>query len=66
MHIWCPLIPKEYPVLNLLQKSRINPIISAYTQVHGEYDFNAAPIAPPGTHVAVRETQKSVEAGQFG
>ena len=41
--------------LNLLRGSRLNPRISAWECVRGPYDFNAHPIAPPGTLVCVHE-----------
>ena len=37
--------------LNMLQASRLNPKISAYTYIFGNYYFNTTPIAPPGTKV---------------
>ena len=55
MNILCQLIPLACLVLNLLLKSRINPNISSYTQVNGSYDFNATPVALPGTCVVVYE-----------
>ncbi|MCK7513581.1 MAG: hypothetical protein MZV70_62540 [Desulfobacterales bacterium] len=41
--------------LNLLRGSRINPKLSAYAQLHGSYDFNRTPIAPPGIRVLVHD-----------
>ena len=37
----------------MLRASRLNPKISAYTYICGNYDFNTTPIAPPGTKVVV-------------
>lgn len=37
--------------LNLLRTSRINPKLSAYAQLFGQYDYNRSPIAPPGTKI---------------
>ena len=48
--------------LNMLRASRVNPNISAYAYLFGEFDFNVTPLAPPGTRVVahikpvVRET----------
>ena len=42
-------------MLNLTRQSRIIPKLSAYAQVHEEYDLNATPIAPPGISVVVHE-----------
>ena len=39
--------------LNLLRPSRINPTLSAHAQLHGLFDFDATPFAPPGTKVIV-------------
>jgi hypothetical protein len=38
---------------NLLHGSRINPKLSAHAQLHGNFDFNRTPLAPPGTRVLV-------------
>ena len=55
MHLWDQTIPQAEISLNLLQGSRssnrINPKLSAYEQLHGRYDFNATPLAPPGVKV---------------
>ena len=37
--------------LNLLRPSRINPKISAYTHIHGVFDFNKTPLALVGCKV---------------
>ena len=41
--------------MNMLRPSRINPLISAYTQVHGIFDFNKTPLAPAGCKVIIRD-----------
>jgi hypothetical protein len=51
MHLWDKTIPQAELTLNLLRGSRINPKLSAWEQLHGRYDFNATPIAPPGVRV---------------
>ena len=51
MHLWDRTILQAELTLNLLQGSRINPKLSAWEQLHGRYDFNRTPIAPPGTKV---------------
>ena len=56
MHLWDRLLPQARITLNLLQGSRINPKLSAYTQAHGAFDFNKTPLGPPGTRVLVFET----------
>ena len=51
--------------LNMLRSARANPNTSAYTYLFGEFNFNATPLAPPGTRVvshtnpAVRGTWQS-------
>ena len=49
------LLPQATITLNLLRKSRINPRMSAYAQLNGHYDFNRAPMAPPGTRIIAHE-----------
>jgi hypothetical protein len=48
--------------LNLLQTSRLNPRLSAHAQLHGMFDFNRTPLAPPGTRALVFEDPKSRES----
>ena len=35
--------------LNLLRNSRVNPALSSYAYLCGNYDFNKAPLEPVGT-----------------
>ena len=51
MHLWDQTIPQAEISLNLLRGSRINPKLSAHEQLHGRFDFNATPLAPPGVKV---------------
>lgn len=52
---WDQLLTQATMTLNLLQNSRINPRLSAYTYVHGQYDFNSNPMAPTGTKVVIHD-----------
>jgi hypothetical protein len=47
--LWDQLLHQATLTLNLLRQSRINPKLSAYAQLHGQFDFNRTPLAPPGT-----------------
>jgi hypothetical protein len=40
----------------MLRTSRINPKLSAATHLFGQYNFNRAPMAPPGTRIIAHET----------
>ena len=55
LNLWDRLLPQALITLNLLRISRINPHLSAYAQVHGAFDFNRTPLAPPGTRVLIHE-----------
>ena len=55
LHLWNRLLPQALLTLKLICGSRINPNLSDYAQVHGLYDFNRTPIAPPGIWVLVHE-----------
>ena len=48
---WDCLIPQAELTLNLLRSSRINPKLSAYAQIFGQFDYNKTPVVPPGTKV---------------
>jgi hypothetical protein len=56
MHLWDRLLPQAVITLNMLITSRINPKLSAATHILGQYDFNRAPLAPPGTRIIAHET----------
>jgi hypothetical protein len=56
MHMWDRLLPQAVITLNMLRTSRINPKLSAATHIFGQYDFNRAPMAPPGTGIIAHET----------
>ena len=55
LHLWCQLIPHAILTLNLLQQSHMNPKLSGYAQLHGEFNYNTTPLAPPGTQVIIHE-----------
>ncbi|EEC51526.1 predicted protein [Phaeodactylum tricornutum CCAP 1055/1] len=55
LHLWDRLLPQAIMTLNLLRGSQINPRLSAWAQVHGAFDFNRTPLAPPGVKVLVHE-----------
>ena len=47
LNLWDKWIPQAVLTLNLLQSFRINPCLSTYAQVHGAFDCNQTPLAPP-------------------
>ena len=53
MHVWYHLLSQALLTLNLLR--RINPKLSAYAQLHGQYDYNANHVAPLGIQVLIHE-----------
>ena len=48
---WDRLLQQAEITLNLLRASRRFPSLSAYNAIHGVFDFNKTPLAPPGTKV---------------
>jgi hypothetical protein len=52
---WCRLIRQAVMTLDMCRASRINPKLSAYQQIWGNFDFNRTPMAPPGCKVIVHE-----------
>jgi hypothetical protein len=49
-------MPQAGIKLNLLRSSRRQPKLSAHACLHGAFDFNQSPLAPPGTRVVVQVT----------
>jgi hypothetical protein len=58
LRLWDRLLPQVTITLNLVRQSRLNPKVSAYAHLYGHYDFNQAPMAPPGTRVIAHEKPK--------
>jgi hypothetical protein len=56
MHLWDRVLPQAVITLNMLQKSRINPKLSAATHLDGQHDYNRALLSPPGTIIIAHET----------
>jgi hypothetical protein len=52
---WDRLLPQAVLTLNLLRSSRNNPRLSAHAYLFGEFNFNATPLAPPGTKVLLHK-----------
>jgi hypothetical protein len=50
---WDLLLFQAELTLNLLRSLRVNPKLSAYAYLNGNFDFNKTPLAPPGTKVVV-------------
>ena len=58
---WDRLLDQAELTLNLNRNSRINPKLSSYAFLFGNFDFNATPLAPPGTKIQVQ-----IKSGQRG
>ena len=52
---WELLIPQANISLNLLRASRVQPKLSAYAMIHGVFDYNQTPLAPPGCKIAIHD-----------
>ena len=50
---WDRLVEQANITLNLLRSSRVNPKLSAYVYMFGEFNFSSTPLVPPGTKVVV-------------
>ena len=43
---WHHILEQAVTTLNILRPYKLNPMISAYMQVHGVFGFNCTPLAP--------------------
>jgi hypothetical protein len=55
LQLWDRLTPQVVSTLNMLRPSRLDPTMSAYEAVHGPYDWNRFPLAPPGCKAVIYE-----------
>ena len=56
---WDLLLDQVNITLNLLCSSRSNPKLSAYAYLFGNFDFQATPLAPPGTRVVTYKARNT-------
>jgi hypothetical protein len=55
MKLWENLLPQTILTLNLLMQSNAVPTVSAHQYVHGQFDYNAMPLAPLGCAVQMHK-----------
>ena len=55
---WDRLLQQAIMTLNMARRSRINPKLSAYMQLWGNFDFNKTLLVPPGCRVIINERPK--------
>ena len=55
MCAWNELIMQAEITINMLRAAPTQPRQSAWEAIHGPYDFDAHPMAPPGTAVTIHE-----------
>jgi hypothetical protein len=63
IRLWDRLLPQAEITLNLLRASRKNPSISAYEAIHGQFDYNKTPLAPPGCKVIIHKNLVNADHG---
>ena len=62
MNLWDKLVLQAVLTLNLLRRSNLNPNLSVFSQVWGQFGFNRTPIAPPsGTMVMMHKKTSTRE-----
>ena len=45
LHIWCELLPHVSLIIKLLRQYRMNPKLSGYAQLYGEFNYDAMTLA---------------------
>ena len=55
MHAWNQLLSQAEITINMLRPATHHPRISAWEALNGKYDFDAHPMAPPGTAITIHE-----------
>eukprot|EP00804_Cyclotella_cryptica_P022894 CCRYP_005101-RA/>CCRYP_005101-RA protein AED:0.41 eAED:0.41 QI:0/-1/0/1/-1/1/1/0/240 len=53
IQLWCQFIEQGQDILNLLRVSRVNPKLSAYAVLEGQFNFDKTPLAPVGTRALI-------------
>ena len=55
LSLWCHLLPQTEMTLNMLRLCRLNPKLSAYTALEGEFSYNHTLLVPLGAKVIVHD-----------
>ena len=55
IRLWDTLLQQAEITLNLMRTSRLNPLMSAYCQLGGPFDYNSTPMTPPGCRVIIHQ-----------
>eukprot|EP00804_Cyclotella_cryptica_P022715 CCRYP_012502-RA/>CCRYP_012502-RA protein AED:0.41 eAED:0.41 QI:0/-1/0/1/-1/1/1/0/237 len=58
IQLWCQFIEQGQDTLNMLRTSRVNPRLSAYAILDGQFEFDRTPLAPVGTKALVFRPQE--------
>ena len=53
LQLWDELLEQAQDTLNMLRTARVNPRLSAYAILEGQFNFNKTPLAPPGTKALI-------------
>ena len=53
--LWCRMCQQVDLSVNIIQKCRQNPLLSAWAAMEGKCHFNATPIAPPATEMMMHK-----------
>ena len=62
---WDLLLPQTELTLNLLQKSTIEPAISAWAYFHGPLKYDATPIGPLSCDITTHKTTRTRHSWDF-
>ena len=65
LNLWDKILPKATLTLNLLCPSRINLQLLAHAQIHGSFNFDKTPLAPPGIKFLTHKCAKVREYFSF-
>ena len=57
LHLWYRLNSQTDITINLLRNSYVNPHLSSYADLFGEYDYNQHPLLPLGIKIINHENQ---------
>ena len=55
MGLWCRLLLQIELGVNIVKACRMNPLLSAWAVMNGEYHFHAMPMAPPGPKMMINQ-----------
>ena len=64
LQLWYRMIQQATISINITRQSRLHPHLLSYTHIYGQFDYNLAPLSPPGKKLGIHYRKRIERPGQ--